>query len=672
MSPADLRKSGLGERSGPLIAQLHVEAADGCAVDEPYKQSPDDFALFVISLHHGSPENHPDKDIHGDLPHLDELKKAAQYIRTLWPDPETLTVVLTNGPPAAKYTPRQFASQSFLDYLSEAYSHDFTYSQTDELVTDREVRQTVNSALILGKKLRLKARDRFFFPVGVNGGKFPASYGRFVVSHGDREFGVFVLYAPVWDVSTAPANDPAKYIHKAAIIRHVLNHSETDELAGRPTLMIGDFNIHEHDGTVYNLPDLQDELRHRTEWLSSESACAVPQGINAFPGENHGVLHMVRPRGGRGNVDLKPALYLFQRGQDTPNTWHTVPGLAHRGYATIFRLQPRAHSVKPPLVPFDRSWVGASPDFGHRCGEQDGLSWKARYGKDDDCHMLFGPYFSPSANDSFQVGIQGEALGDAAMMVETVSGVDGALARKTLSQSRFDPNGKFCIPLTSSFLAGEKNEVRIKRLGGHSIRVDCIRINDRGKDPCRPCEQKQEACEAYATAAVNDEKFSEANQCFKDWRVNSRQTHYEWCMNNSPEKIEAQGKYRRDMIATCSFCGMYADRAVADEAKNEASGCFSDWKVHSRTEHVDWCVGASQAQAQAQARNRATMLDNCEYCGQYADRAVADELLNQSKGCNPGWKVNPRPEHVKWCVGVPRSTAENQARVRSDTLAACK
>ena len=108
------------------------------------------------------------------------------------------------------------------------------------------------------------------------------------------------------------------------------------------------------------------------------------------------------------------------------------------------------------------------------------------------------------------------------------------------------------------------------------------------------------ACTQYAADAVN--AAQSLTQCYPPdrsdpfWSTNY-DTHFRWCLSANDDSVNDQWQYRKQLMANCSFCLDYANKAVADAEKNIAESCgFTGprWQTDLQG-HLNWCLGDASA-----------------------------------------------------------------------------
>ena len=145
------------------------------------------------------------------------------------------------------------------------------------------------------------------------------------------------------------------------------------------------------------------------------------------------------------------------------------------------------------------------------------------------------------------------------------------------------------------------------------------------KDMLAQCAEKpkqdQQACQAYAKAAVEHQIANKTQGCgFAGgaWSENYA-SHFEWCLKASPEIRGSEGNARYQQLLGCfaaqkaakkDACAAYAATAVEQQKENEKRGCkFSgglwsaDWFGHFK-----WCEGVNKATSDKELQLRLTAL----------------------------------------------------------------
>lgn len=131
-----------------------------------------------------------------------------------------------------------------------------------------------------------------------------------------------------------------------------------------------------------------------------------------------------------------------------------------------------------------------------------------------------------------------------------------------------------------------------------------------------------------------------------------------------------------------AFCDRYARTAVTQNQENLRRNCGyrppvwqSDYGNHYR-----WCLGVSQATANAGEQQRVDGLRRCRrqpqnaFCDRYARTAVAQNQENQRRHCGntgPRWQSNYQ-NHYRWCTGVSQSSANYEQTQRRNSLNRCR
>ncbi len=246
-------------------------------------------------------------------------------------------------------------------------------------------------------------------------------------------------------------------------------------------------------------------------------------------------------------------------------------------------------------------------------------------------------------------------------------------------------------------------QARVSRRGIQSVRSLSARqlksvFPWRDSRSGRQRDPKIEQCRRYAKTAVSQQEENLRRGCrFKgnEWSADFNQ-HYDWCLKVPPSRADAVNRERAEALKRkCApapqankrqQCRRYAETAVSQQKENLRRGCRfkgSEWSADFDY-HYDWCLQVSPSRADAVNRERAEALKRkCapvprankeQRCRRYAETAVSQQAENLRRGCRlrgNRWSDDFRG-HYEWCLQVPQSQADSEARERDKSLKKCQ
>jgi hypothetical protein len=177
----------------------------------------------------------------------------------------------------------------------------------------------------------------------------------------------------------------------------------------------------------------------------------------------------------------------------------------------------------------------------------------------------------------------------------------------------------------------------------------------------------------------------------KDRWSEEQKLHVRACQKAPNRVPEAQFEARQKQLSRCfersgreeEACIAFADDAVAQYDKAVAAACeFGEsrqWNS-SKSRHYVWCLDASKQQREEMSYQRERDLSECRRqaslrraCGDYADKAVEQALLNDNERCGlkgDGWSKY-KDDHVAFCMREGERQARREADGRQDELERC-
>ncbi len=138
-------------------------------------------------------------------------------------------------------------------------------------------------------------------------------------------------------------------------------------------------------------------------------------------------------------------------------------------------------------------------------------------------------------------------------------------------------------------------------------------------------KQDQQACQAYAKAAVEHQIANKSQRCGFSGGAWSEDYagHFDWCLKAAADARVAEGNARYQQLLGCfaaqkaakkDACATYANVAVAQQKENERRGCGFTGGLWSANwaEHFAWCETAAKAASDKETETRAAALrDQC-------------------------------------------------------------
>lgn len=205
--------------------------------------------------------------------------------------------------------------------------------------------------------------------------------------------------------------------------------------------------------------------------------------------------------------------------------------------------------------------------------------------------------------------------------------------------------------------------------------------------------QTEAACTGYAEDAVKQFQVALDNRCnvteSRRWST-SKPRHYAWCLSASDGQRREETAARQTEVKSCiqaaslrKTCQEYADVAVSQSIKNERQKCgFRGvrWSKYGE-DHLDFCLGANDAERRAEQVGRERDLRQCadrdvvdEDCDRFAKRAVRANEINDEQNCGLVdrviWSSNYR-RHYDFCSSATFEEREDQIRQRRRGIRQC-
>jgi len=186
-----------------------------------------------------------------------------------------------------------------------------------------------------------------------------------------------------------------------------------------------------------------------------------------------------------------------------------------------------------------------------------------------------------------------------------------------------------------------------------------------------------ETCVVYSNDAVRIAKKAQEMGCGYSGPSFSLdpQVHYRWCIGAKDESVSYETRVRSQNLERCGSCKSYASQATEMANKNISLGCgFTgpEWNADANA-HYRACLSQPLVLHEEHAK-RASRMDLCKACRQYADLAVNAAEQNAALGCGytgPAWGKEAQP-HFGWCFQFGVGAAKQETTSRNAAIRTCQ